>query len=269
MTDKRVASGAQEKGVGAPSRVLGTRFAGEGWRPVSVPIKPPVIEALTLPRDQRGNLEPMPVIVAFGDSNTWGSDPATGARISRGQRWPTVMGRELGPEFEVIAEGLRGRTTVHDDPIEPFRSGAEALPPCLMSHAPIDLVILALGCNDLKKRFSLSAFDIAEGAARLIFLARAYGEGPDGRPPRILLIAPPPLARLTGYAEMFEGGTEKSRLLAQRFGEIARQEGVAFLDAGAVIRCSDHDGIHYEADQHAMLGRAAAGAVRGALARAD
>jgi lysophospholipase L1-like esterase len=207
----------------------------------------------------------MPVIVAFGDSNTWGSDPATGGRFPRAQRWPTVMGRELGPEFEVIAEGLRGRTTVHDDPIEPYRSGAETLPPCLMSHAPVDLVILALGCNDLKKRFSLSAFDIAEGAARLIFLVRAYGEGPDGAP-RTLLVAPPPIAKLTGYAEMFEGATEKSRLLGQRFGEIARQEGVAFLDAGAVIRCSDLDGIHYEADQHALLGRAAADAARKALA---
>ena len=208
----------------------------------------------------------MPVIVAFGDFNTWGFDPATGARLPRAQRWPTVMERELGPEFEVIAEGLRGRTTVHDDPIEPYRSGADALPPCLMSHAPVDLIILALGCNDLKKRFSVSAFDIAEGAARLVFLARAYGEGPDGDPPRILLIAPPPLARLTDYAEMFEGGTEKSRLIGERYGDIARQERVAFLDAGEIIRCSDLDGIHYEAGQHALLGRAAAEAVRRALA---
>jgi lysophospholipase L1-like esterase len=210
----------------------------------------------------------MPVILAFGDSNTWGSDPATGGRFPYAQRWPTVMQRELGQDFEVIAEGLRGRTTVHNDPIEPYRSGAEALPLCLMSHAPIDLVILALGCNDLKKRFSVSAFDIAEGAARLIFLARAYGEGPDDGAPKILLIAPPPLANLTGYAEMFEGGTEKSRLLGQRYREIAARERVAFLDAGGVIRCSDLDGIHYEADQHALLGRAAAEAARQALAAA-
>lgn len=211
----------------------------------------------------------MPVIVAFGDSNTWGSDPASGARLPRAQRWPTIMERELGPEFEVIAEGLRGRTTVHNDPIEPYRSGAEALPPCLMSHAPVDLVILALGCNDLKKRFSVSAFDIAEGAARLIFLVRAYGEGPNGAPPKILLMAPPPIAKLTGYAEMFEGGAEKSRLLGQRFAEIASREAVAFLDAGAVMRCSDLDGIHYEPDQHALLGAAAAKAVRKALGGDD
>ena len=165
----------------------------------------------------------------------------------------------------MIAEGLNGRTTVHDDPIEPYRCGADALPPCLMTHAPLDLVILALGCNDLKKRFSLSAFDIAEGAARLIFLARAYGQGPDARSPKILLIAPPPIAKLTNYAEMFEGGREKSILLGQGYREVAEREGVAFLDAGAIIRCSDLDGIHYEADQHELLGHAAAKVVRGAF----
>jgi lysophospholipase L1-like esterase len=207
----------------------------------------------------------MPVIVAFGDSNTWGYDPATGGRFPRAQRWPSILQRELGPDFEVIAEGLNGRTTVHDDPIEPYRCGADALPPCLMSHAPVDLVILALGCNDLKKRFSVSAFDIAEGAGRLVFLAHAYGRDPNAQPPRILLIAPPPIAKLTGYAEMFEGGTEKSRLLGERYREVAKRDGVAFLDAGQVIRCSDLDGIHYEADQHELLGRAAAKAVRSAL----
>jgi|SRR5271165_25169 len=220
------------------------------------------------PGGQRGNEveDTMPVIVAFGDSNTWGYDPATGARLPRPLRWPSVMQRELADDFEVIAEGLNGRTTVHDDPIEPHRSGAEALPGCLMSHAPLDLVILALGCNDLKKRFSVSPGDIAEGAARLIAITRAQAVGPDGGPTKILLIAPPPLAKLSAFAEMFEGGAEKSVALGARYREIAKRDKVAFLDAGAVIRCSDLDGNHFEADQHELLGRTAAAAVRKALA---
>ena len=208
----------------------------------------------------------MPVIVAFGNSNTWGYDPATGARFPRPKRWPSVMQRELGDEFEVIAEGLNGRTTVHDDPIEPHRCGADALPGCLMSHAPLDLVIIALGCNDLKKRFSVSPGDIAEGAARLVAIARTQTVGPDGGPPRVLLIAPPPVARLTAFAEMFEGAVEKSRLLGERYRAIAARDRVALLDASAVIRCSDLDGIHFEADQQELLGRAAAEAARKALA---
>ncbi len=208
----------------------------------------------------------MPVIVAFGDSNTWGYDPATGARFPRAQRWPSVLERELGADFEVIAEGLNGRTTVHDDPIEPYRCGADALPSCIMSHMPLDLLIVALGCNDLKKRFSVSAFDIAESAARLIAIARAYGVGPGAGRQRSCSSRRPRSLELTAFAEMFEGGTEKSRLLGQRYGDVAKREGVAFLNAGAVIRCSDLDGIHYEADEHERLGRATAEAARRALA---
>jgi lysophospholipase L1-like esterase len=114
----------------------------------------------------------------------------------------------------VIAEGLNGRTTVHDDPIEPYRCGADALPPCLMSHAPVDLVILALGCNDLKKRFSVSAFDVAEGAGRLVFLTRAYGQGPNARPPKVLLIARPPFRqahRLRGNVRRRNGEVALAR----------------------------------------------------------
>ena len=71
-----------------------------------------------MPRSRiKGEFQLMPVIVAFGDSNTWGYDPATGGRFPRAQRWPSILQRELGPDFEVIAEDLNGHTTVHDDPI--------------------------------------------------------------------------------------------------------------------------------------------------------
>jgi lysophospholipase L1-like esterase len=208
----------------------------------------------------------MPVVVAFGDSNTWGYDPATSARFRSDVRWTGVMARELGLNTSVIEEGLNGRTTVFDDPIEPDRRGADYLPPCLRSHAPLDLLIIALGCNDLKARFSASPGDSALGAERLILMARAEPAGPQGAPPRILLVAPPPFAKLTGFAEMFEGGTEKSRLIGARYREVAERNGVGFVDAGAFIACSPLDGIHYAPDQHAILGRAIAEAVRMSLA---
>ena len=204
----------------------------------------------------------MKVIVAFGDFNTWGSNPADGTRFAPDMRWTGVMARELGAGFHVVEEGLRGRTTVFDDPIEPDRRGADYLPPCLRSHAPLDLLIVALGANDLKTRFSATPGDIANGAERLISMARAEPVGPDGAPPALLLVAPPPLARLTDLAEMFEGGLEKSKRLGARYREVAERNRIGFLDAGEFIICSDLDGIHYEADQHAILGRAMAAAAR-------
>ena len=130
----------------------------------------------------------------------------TGVRLPPEIRWTGVMQLELGPAWRVIEEGLNGRTTVFDDPIEPDRRGSDYLPPCLRSHAPLDLLIIALGCNDLKQRFSASAGDIANGAERLIQMARAEPVGPNGAPPAIILVAPPPLGRLSEFAEMFAGG---------------------------------------------------------------
>jgi lysophospholipase L1-like esterase len=204
----------------------------------------------------------MTVIVAFGDSNTWGCEPGVGARLGPQTRWTGVMQLELGPAWRVIEEGLNGRTTVFDDPIEPDRRGSDYLPPCLRSHAPLDLLIIALGCNDLKQRFSASAGDIANGAERLIQMARAEPVGPRGAPPAIILVAPPPLGRLTDFAEMFAGGVEKSKLLAARYRDVAERNSVGFVDAGEFVVCSDRDGIHFEADQHAILGRAMAAAAR-------
>ena len=204
----------------------------------------------------------MAEIVVFGDSNTWGYDPATGTRFAPATRWTGVMAAALGPTHHVIEEGLNGRTTVFLDPIEPDRRGADYLPPCLRSHAPLDLLIIALGCNDMKARFNVSAAEIAYGAERLVMLALAEPVGPKGRPPRVLLVAPPPVAKLTGFADMFRGAEAKSRDLAQRYAEVAERRGVGFVDAGQFIHCSDLDGIHYEADQHAVLGRAMAEAAR-------
>jgi len=204
----------------------------------------------------------MAVIVAFGDSNTWGYDPVSGQRLAREKRWTGVMAAALGAKHQVIEEGLGGRTTVFVDPIEPDRRGADYLPPCLRSHAPLDLVIIALGCNDMKARFNVSAAEIAFGAERLVMMAEAEAVGPNGAPPRIVLVAPPPIAKLTAFADMFRGGEPKSRAIAAAYAEVAERRRIGFVDAGQFIHCSDLDGIHYEADQHALLGRALAEAVK-------
>ncbi len=208
----------------------------------------------------------MSVILAFGDSNTWGFDPASATRLPREKRWTGVMQRELGDQHFVIEEGLNGRTTVFDDPEEAGRRGVDYLPPCLRSHSPLDLVILALGVNDVKARFAASAEEIADGVDRLAEIASTTPVGPRFGPPAVLVVAPPPLARLSGMAEAFAGGAEKARALPALYRRIAERRGLGFVDAGEFIRASDLDGIHYEADQHALLGHVLAEAARMTLA---
>ncbi len=206
----------------------------------------------------------MQTILCFGDSNTHGADPGGGPRFDLHTRWPGVLRDTLGDGFWVVEEGLGGRTTVHPDPVEGLhKCGRDYLLPCLESHRPIDLVIIMLGTNDLKQRFSVPAEDIAKGAGVLVDLVKQTNAGPGDLAPRILLIAPPPITTLPEHFEqMFAGGIDKSRQFARYFKAVADLANCDFLDAGEVIVSSERDGIHFEKEEHAKLGKAVAQRVR-------
>ena len=200
----------------------------------------------------------MKSVLCYGDSNTWGFCPQTEGRYGHNERWTRVLQRLLGDEYWVIEEGLNGRTTVHDDPVEGHKSGLAYLVPCLESHKPLDVVVLLLGTNDLKARFAQSARDIGRAIERLVRVVQYSETGPNGSAPRVLLLAPPPLATLTGFAQTFVGAPEKSRGLASEYRGVAEARGCDFLDTGTVIVSSEADGIHFDADQLPKLARAVA-----------
>jgi lysophospholipase L1-like esterase len=206
-------------------------------------------------------------ILCYGDSNTHGTPPMPDLdrkdRFGRDERWPTLMAKALGQDWIVIEEGQPGRTTLHDDPVEgAHRNGLTILPAVLESHRPINLVILKLGTNDLKPRFSVHAPDIAMSLGRLIDVIRASASGPAGGAPQILLVAPPPILETGCLAEIFQGGAAISARLGAACRKIAAHRNVAFLDAGEHIAVSTLDGIHYDAAAHATLAKAITVAVR-------
>jgi lysophospholipase L1-like esterase len=210
-------------------------------------------------------------VLCYGDSNTWGMIPGGAGRWPADVRWPGVMRRALGRSFHVVEEGLTGRTTAWDDPLKgAWRNGKTYLTPCLLSHAPLDIVVLFLGVNDLKKRIGRSAEEVARSAGALVDIIRGSragrGTGDASEGPAVILVCPPPVGRLNAYTEPFDGAAEASLALSALFAAEARRRGCAFLDAGALIRASDVDGVHFDAKDHRTLGNAAAAVVK-ALAR--
>ena len=204
-------------------------------------------------------------VLCYGDSNTHGTAPMATLldrrRLARAERWPGVLAAALGPGWQVIEEGLPGRTTVHSDPVEgEWKNGLAVLPAILDSHRPIDLVVLMLGTNDLKPRFQVPPVQIAVSIERLVRLIATSDCGPGDRPPRLLLIAPAPVTESGSLAEVFGGGPARADL-AGPYAEIAARHGAAFLDAGRVWSVSPVDGVHFDAGEHAKLGRAVAEAI--------
>jgi lysophospholipase L1-like esterase len=204
-------------------------------------------------------------IVCFGDSNTHGAPPDGGERFPRDVRWPGVLAVELGPGFHVVEEGLNGRTTRYDDPDVAGRNGSRYLVPCLHSHEPVDLLVLMLGTNDLKRDLGATAPGVARNVGHLVDLARESLAGAGGTPPRILVVAPPPLTGPTPLQTLWayaDDAVDVSRDLARWLRLVAEADGVGFLDAGEVAVAALPDGVHLDVGGHRALGRAVAAWVR-------
>ena len=201
-------------------------------------------------------------IVCYGDSNTHGYCRGGTARFDETRRWPCLLQELLGKDYKICEEGLSGRTTVLDDPLCEGLNGLSMLFPCLMTHEPLDLLILMLGTNDLKERFHMTAGNIAKGVEVLVQKAKQM---PVWRGiEHILIVAPAPIGeeyQQTAVAEeMGRGCAEKSRRLVIFLEETARQTGCGFFDAGKIsgLQMQTEDYMHLDENSHRLLAEALA-----------
>lgn len=192
----------------------------------------------------------MRTVLCFGDSNTWGYIPGSnGRRFPREARWPVRLQHSLGAEWEVIAEGLSGRTAAMDSPVSEGRNGLPYLVPCLHSHAPVDLLIIFLGTNDAGDRYALPERDVAGSVGRLVKVARSAEAGPEGTAPEILVVCPPP----------FDG-----HRLGPHFAEMCAELGCELLDLDGVasyVEIGD-DVEHLDEAAHAAVAAAVDARIR-------
>ena len=209
-------------------------------------------------------------IVCFGDSNTHGycADPAdtesNSDRFTENERWTCLLQKKLGEDYYVIEEGLSGRTTVFSDPLHESMSGLDSIYSCLMSHEPVDLLIIMLGTNDCKERFGANPAAIGIGLERLAVKAETVDAWREGKP-NILVIAPPWMRE--GFSDEVMGlcCVEKSPHIAKYFAAKAELHGWAFLDAEGVGEFNKIDFTHLTRKGHAALADRLAEIVPGLL----
>lgn len=201
----------------------------------------------------------MKTILCYGDSITWGSAPGTGERHPFDVRWPNVLQMGLGPDVQVITDGLRGRTTGFDEHLASCdRNGVRILPTSLYTHAPLDLVILMLGSNDMKPAIAGTALAAMQGMRRLVEIVRLNAtRDRTTEPPEVLIVAPPALCETANFefAAMFAGGIEHSKMLASLYSDLADTEGCGFFDAGSVAQTSPIDGVHLDENNTRAIGK--------------
>lgn len=175
------------------------------------------------------------------------------------RRYPAVLGRLLGPDYQVAAFAVNDRT-LQDTGNKPYRrerafAQSKAFRP--------DVVILLLGSNDAKDRNWVSSEAIRQACAALI----AEYRGLPTRP-RILVCTPPQAFPPFSPPFGLPGDAERNRLpeIAAAVADAAGDEGLELVDLYALTRdrrdLFGPDGLHF----CARGARAVAEAVRSVLA---
>lgn len=210
----------------------------------------------------------MKTILCYGDSNSWGYIPAVSTRYPYDQRWPGIAAGLLGSEYRMIEDSISGRTTVYEDPCHKCRCGLDNLGYSLLAHAPVDMVILALGTNDLK---FTDADGSARGIARMIEQIQAADLVFDACSPlypkglKLLVIGPSGIDSSIQQKRPRHALAQKageSVLLAEKYREVAEEKGAYFLSAADYTTPSPADCLHFDPESHMRLGRAAAEKIR-------
>lgn len=195
-------------------------------------------------------------MLCFGDSNTWGYNPATKDRYPKEIRWTGLLQEKLqDADVRIMEQGLCGRTTVFEDEYRPDRKGVDTLEEIFKSNEKIDSAVLMLGTNDCKTYYGNSAAEIAEGISSCldVILQHVISE-------KVLLVSPICLGEDVWKDEFdpeFNSTSVKvSRELKDAYRSIAEEKNVRFIDASEYAYPSKDDQEHMDVLGHSNLANA-------------
>ena len=211
-------------------------------------------------------------ILCFGDSLTWGYHPVKRTRYGEEERWTGILQELLGEEYKVIEEGQNSRTIATEDPTEGEKNGLAYILPCLESQRPLDLMILMLGTNDMKRKYGYSAGDIAEEMERFLEKVWVYNHFHLADDMKILLMSPPIVGENVQGASMsdvfdFTKTVQISQDLRGLYRQLAETYGCSFLDTSSMIKVSRDDGVHLDLEGNRKLAEVVYGMITGSILR--
>ena len=194
----------------------------------------------------------MKKILCFGDSNTYGFNPIDGSRYSSDIRWAGILKNNLRGKYKVVEAGSNNRTCFIDNPDGEEKTGYKALPKYLSDD--IDVLIIALGINDIQKFFNPDLFSVKKGIINLVEIARKINPNI-----KILLLSPSCLDKclLDGYfsIQFDEESIKKSFKMAEIYNEVAKEFNCDFINLDLYVKVSKIDGLHYSPESHRIIAK--------------
>ena len=197
-------------------------------------------------------------ILIYGDSYVFGKIPG-GLRYDSATRFTGVMQSYLGSEYDIIEEGLRGRTLSGENGFVPHRNGLTQFDGIFGSHLPLDLVVIFLGLNDCNSSRKDTPEKIVAVYTKYLRTMGWWSKHLGFPKPKVCLIASPAInepGSIKEYKNIFNGTEPKLLVLPALIKDFAEQNKVLFFDSSKVVNVSPVDGVHLDIENNHKLGRA-------------
>jgi len=218
-------------------------------------------------------------IMCYGDSLTWGYVPKTGERFDENTRWTRVCGKDLGEDYEIIEEGLSGRTTVCDIPWAPYNNGLDGFPYACLTNKPLDMIVVFLGTNDIlrvgdrKLKLQRAMEDFINHVVNAnVFYSKPIHHFKIYRDKvRVLMVIPMPRGQVQKNSDdpALRNCYEKSIEMQEVYKQIAEDYGIDYIFASDFVVSSEIDGTHLDGENHIKLGHAIANKIKEIFAREE
>lgn len=192
----------------------------------------------------------MKTILCYGDSNTFGFNPEDYSRYGKNTRWTGVLQSNLGDKYKVINEGANNRNGFVTNPQGDLYSAQKHYPELISNSDNIDIIILAIGTNDLQFLYNANSDDFEHGLENLISISK-------NKTNDIILIPPVILSDniLNGFFKTQFDKTSilKSQTVGEIYYKLAKIHNCRIFDINKFTKPSETDGLHYSKESHKLI----------------
>lgn len=192
----------------------------------------------------------MKKILCYGDSNTFGFNPEDFSRYDKNTRWTGVLQKNLGKEYKVINEGANNRNGFVSNPQGDLYCAQKHYPELISKSENIDIIILAIGTNDLQFLYNANFDTFEQGLEKLIPISKK-------KTGNIIIIPPVILSDniLNGFFKIQFNKTSilKSQTVGEIYYKLAKIHNCRIFDINKFTKPSETDGLHYSKDSHKLI----------------
>ncbi len=198
-------------------------------------------------------------VLLYGDSNVWGDNFITGCRIPKEKQWTNLLREKTHGKYEIYQEGLPGRVAGDEEEEKVYKNGKDTFMAIFRTHAPLDIIIVALGTNDLQIKYDRSTENIIKDLLWYKEIVEELYQDEEDRKkyfknakmPKIIYILPPNFDYKKRACVVLNHDSEKKRQeIIGYFSSNEKIETLLFNDAHLF-----EDGIHFNYEDHEKMAK--------------